>query len=248
LALAGPGLFIAGVAAHGSPAWQDRLAMYGDQDAALTVGLVVTALGVAVGALLIFVGRWLCLMYAPPSNGSKELMLCCVVASVSGPLLLVAAHFLGGARNYVLFREGLDAFDMQAFLQSAGAVQAGGLAVIGLSTLLFSGFVSRVALYFKDPARAGRADWYRVLVFFLLGGLAGTFFCPSSTRPTILLGLAAGAVVSLLWNVVLLADARRGVLAALAARDAKEAGAARPRGAYDQPYSASRLVYRLPNP
>jgi hypothetical protein len=247
LGLAAPGLLLWALAVHGGSAWHERLGLAGQEEAACNVGLVLAGAGFILGATLIFLGRWLCLVHAPKSSDSRGLMLCCVLATVLGPAALVAAHFLGGARNYVVFRQGLGAFDLWDFLRSNGPLQACGLALTGLGSLLFTRFTRQAATAFDDAPRARGVDWYCRLVFFVVGGFAGAVASPYDTRSTILLGVAGVWAVGLLWNVALLADARRGILAALAERDRRPGPSSRLRttGAYSRPYVGIHRESRL---
>ena len=221
LALVGvPGAVLAWVAAYGGSAWQARLSVQGEEAAAQVVGLALLAVAGLVGGGLILLGRWLCLVNAPQRDGAKELMLTCFLCSLTGAGLLAAAHYLGGDRNYGVFRRGPDALALDDFFRSAGTVQLLGLLLLLGSSLLFGRFLHGAARYFGDGPRAGRLDAYFVLLCFVIGGTGGVYLFPRGSEVRVMAFLVAAGcwLLCFLGNLFLVADARRGIATALAKR------------------------------
>lgn len=245
-----PGVLIAWVAAYGGPGWQSRLGMLGEAQSAEVVGLALLAIAALVGGGLILLGRWLCLTNAPQRHGAKELMFTCLLASVVGLTLLAAAHYLGGARNYALFHRGPDSLELHDFLRSSGTLQLLGLALLLGSSILFSRFLHGAARYFEDAPRARRLDGYFVILCFMLGGTGGVFLFPrGSEHRATALAVAAGCwLLCFLANFYLVADARRGIAAALARRRSGEVAVVK--GVYgtagNRPLSGSYHIPKVP--
>jgi hypothetical protein len=247
-----PGALLAWVAAYGGSAWRIRLAMQGEESSAQVIGLAVLAVAGLVGGGLILLGRWMCLVNAPQRHGAKELMFTCLLCSVTGVGLLAAAHYLGGAQNYAVFRRGPDALDLGDFLHSAGTLQVLGLLLLLGSSLLFSRFLHASVRYFEDARRARRLDGYFVLLCFVLGGTGGVFLFPrGSEHRATALAVAAGCwLLCYVGNLYLVADARRGIAAALARRRSGEVPAVK--GVYstggNRPRSGSYHIPKVPSP
>ena len=106
VALSAPGLLLAWLAVHGGRALQLQVGI-DDADGALHAGLVLVGAAAALGSGLNLLGRWLCLVNAPPRPGVKERLFASILCSLGGLALLFTAHFLGGARNYAVLQRRL---------------------------------------------------------------------------------------------------------------------------------------------
>jgi hypothetical protein len=210
VALSTPGLLLAWLAVHGGRALQLQFGVE-DADGALWVGLLLTGAAAALGSGLNLLGRWMCLVNAPPQPGVKERLFLSILCSLGGLVLLFTAHFLGGARNYTVLQRGSDGLNVREFFQANGLLQLVGSLMLFFSCVLFSRFLRNVALHFQDLRRARNAERYFLLVCFMLGGTAGALSFPHQfgSRAGILLGVCAGWMVCFLWHLSLMADVRR---------------------------------------
>jgi hypothetical protein len=214
LAVAVPGLLLAGLAARA-----DRLGWLpgglGEEDAE-GLGLFLAYAAAPLGSVLLLAGQWRCLRHAPQGNGAKEWMFCSLLCLLIAPVLFTAAHYTGGAANYVVFRQGLAAADDLTLFEAAGLFQLAGIALVLLSCLLFTQFQQAARRSLAEGTSSWLADAYCLFVFLLLGACAGpTFTSRLAARQVILQVLAVGWGLSWLWHFALILGSRKAIRATL---------------------------------
>jgi hypothetical protein len=214
LTVAVPGLVLAGLAPHAERCgWLP--AGLGEEDAEL-IGLVVAGVAGALGYLLVVAGQWCCLAYAPQRDGAKEWVFVSLLCLLSVPVPFTAAHFTGGAANYVVLRRGLAAANELAWLEVAGLLQLAGGALVLLSCLLFTQFQRAARRCLAEGASSRLADGYCLFVYLLLGACAGPAVTSRpGARLAILEALAVGWGLSWLWHLAVILGTRRAIRATL---------------------------------
>jgi hypothetical protein len=178
------------------------------RDSFLLIGILALGATALVSYLLVLAGQWLCLMYAPQRQNSKELMYVCFSLLLFGSLLSAAGVYLDGARLYAALHEGTAELDFKkpATLLVLSSV------VLGLvSSLVFSQFLRSVASCFQDRARIRSVDLNLGFVGLLLGGSVGTWLCVSrlSFRSEFLPWLVGGWLLCFLWHLQLVSSVYR---------------------------------------
>jgi hypothetical protein len=221
LVLGLPGVFLVWLAHQIGPS--APLFGLGVDDTA-TLGWVLAGTGAVLGYLLLLAGQWRCLAYAPQSHSAKEVAFACVLCSVMAPAALGAAYFLGGPETYEVLQMGPAGLTKGTFFQGGGILQLTGVALGFFSVLLFSGFLRSLARCHGDEKRVRSIACFVWFASFLVGSTAGLFLHAGSQAllaPWAVLALGWG--LSLVWHLVLILAARRGIQRALQRK--KSAGA-----------------------
>jgi hypothetical protein len=173
----------------------------------LVIGWGLAGLGTLVGYGSWLAGQWRCLGYAPQRHAAKEVLFASILCLFLGPIALVTAHFLGGADNYVLLTQGLHSLPAQTWGQTGSILQLVGLLLVLGNLLLFSAFL-RAVVKCLAPAQSSQLSAYFWFVAFLVGATVGLFWSP---RNEVLVCLASGWAICLLWHLALIHVASRSV-------------------------------------
>jgi hypothetical protein len=172
---------------------------------------------------------WRCLMHAPERNHARWLMFASILCILMGPALNFCAGFFGGGDPVQQVREdevreASGKFGRMGGYTKAlsvtrtdGCLRLAGSAIGLLSTLFFGMFLRATALSFEQPLRARLAEGY-LLFTLVLAGVSFTLFqnpLQVLASPELLLALVAGALVSFLWYLLLVACVAVGITTGL---------------------------------
>src|SRR5262249_17878657 len=180
----------------------ERLNVSGDDASAIGWGLLG---GAGFGYLLLLVGHWRCLGYAPQGDGAKDLQYACLLCSLVTPVFFGVAHYLGGTATYAALRHGPPELVELELLRPGPLLQLAGL-LSGLgAVMLFSGFARAVTRCLNDADATRGITCYFWFVAFLLGATAGLVMqIRRTTPPSMLFWLALAWMLCLLWHELLL--------------------------------------------
>jgi hypothetical protein len=195
-----------------------------DRDTLMLLGVLALGLGPIACYALVLCGQWRCLMYAPQSKHSKELMYICLHCVILGSILMVIGLFLGGSEVCAALQQGTAGLD-RLNLTSPGVLLLLGSAILAfLGSLVFSQFLRNVAGCFHR-ARVRSLDLNLLFVGLLLGGSIGTLFLVQHLAPkgVLLPWLGAGWLLCFAWHVGLVGSIRRGLDEGLQRRAAEKA-------------------------
>jgi hypothetical protein len=191
------------------------------------LGDVSTAIYVACGVLFFMIlgsfslmvrGMWTCLMKVPERENAKWWMFACMLCFLMGPTLNFIAPFLDTKKSKAsshdekiattLYRSAqhypkqlaLTTLEPTAYFSLAGSVAS------WLSGLFFLFFLRGVARCFQDTVRTRLTE---LLIAFTIFLFAGTIYfimelAKLEVRLDLLLGLAGGWLLAVLWYFVLL--------------------------------------------
>jgi hypothetical protein len=232
-----PGLFLVWISQGYRAHWLFERADGFTRDHAQLIGLCVAGAGTLMWYGLLVAGQWHCLSYSPQCHSAKELLFICALCLALGPTSLVTAYFMTGGEVEILFREGLSSLIRQPGLHASLLLQVGGATLIMVNLVLFSGFLRAVVKCLNSEDDAGRVHRYLWFVGFLIGGTFGMLWTP---RAEVLMALASGWVISLLWHVTLINHASRLVNRVLPGGGEKQLPVERQRA---KPYSGLHRYY-----
>jgi hypothetical protein len=172
---------------------------------AVELGWVLVGVGGVLAYVLVLVGQWRCLAYAPQGEGGKDMLFACLLCSLTAPLCLPAAYLLEGKEGFLSFRAG-DVLRLVALL-------------LGLfNVVLFSGFLRVVVRSLRSRGRA--VVCFFCFVGFLVGCSVGLHLIPRQFfHRHAWVALAVGWFLCLCWHLLLVRSARRQVVQALATRN-----------------------------
>jgi hypothetical protein len=248
LGVGGPGLFLWSVATGNWPL--PGLEGLEGEEAVDAAGQILLALG-GSGFLLVLVGQWCCLFYAPQSHSAKEWMFVCVLLVVLVPLLNLAVPFVGGAGHYdVLGRLMRNPTDGSLWKQlPAGTVLqlAGGLMGV-LNVFFYSQFLRGVLLRLEQGGRARAVEAFTASLGVLVGASVGVCFAPGIpvVRTPLLLGLGLAWMAALAWHagLIFVTARRMGEVLAPLVGGVKGTASRDPRG--KKGYSGVYSLFRVP--
>ena len=199
---------------------------------ALFVGGGVLFLSGLFSLSLIVRGKWLCLMRAPEHCNARWLMFASMMCLLAGPVLNFGSYLIGDAKAPAIrrpkneaaheatfrhlsdYKENITALDTRGWVKLVGDVAA------LLSSVFFVLFLRAVALCWDDGFRARLAEGYLLVTGLLAAGVVHLLLYPAKwmARPELVLGLAGGALLCVLWYFVLIISAIAGISSYLPAR------------------------------
>jgi hypothetical protein len=190
----------------------------------LLVGLAGIVLLCSYGMIL--KNMWRCLMHAPERNHAKWLMFASILCILMGPALSTCAGFFGAGASVEIGEDEVKETPADAkygrvggyakalsVRRTDGCLRLAGSALGLLSSLFFVLFLRATALCFDHHLRARLAE-FCLLFTVILAGVSFTLFqdpMQMLSQPELLLGLAAGALVSFLLYLALVASVAVGI-------------------------------------
>jgi hypothetical protein len=173
--------------------------------------------GALLGYLLLLLGQWRCLVYAPQGNAAKELQYAALTGALTVPLVFALARYLGGKEAFAALAD-LDFFCLGAIMPILSLVTS------VLYLLLLSAFARAVRCCLRDEKATRRAGYFFWFVGFLVGGTVGVVLQVryNGGGTELVLALVLGWLLGLLWHLVLIVGTARGVARALKKQNSRE--------------------------
>jgi hypothetical protein len=214
-----------GPLAGGVSLWAPPDAPSREREDVLMLCAVALVGGGILSYVLVLLGQWRCLVYAPSRLNIKEMLyVCLVVLLLASGMFVAAVHVEDGAAVRVM-QESL------GDLRKLDFSSLGGLLLLTGSTLgLVNFFVYNHCLRVIGNGLSGRVrrvDVFLVGMSLLLGGTVGSlvYFNHLTFKAQVLTGLAAGWGVCFVWHLVRLSAVRRLIVGALARLGSEDVGA-----------------------